>query len=228
MFPFLEAATESFVSCRDFVTNVLPLHQSHSPRELGLETRADLEQEMANEKTKVVAGDGAEGKAGKEAFDELATATESEDSIAVDTSENDPSWGYKEPEDGEATEAGDSDDEPTPHPMDAGPIHIKPLRRTLSTASSVIPHRRNPSLQRIFGPSTTPGIEHAQPQPRPQKPTRQGSRLSTLTLTSMDQMTAPAIRARTASHPDVFSLIQQWSEKGPANKTFTYKSAKQQ
>jgi acetyl esterase/lipase len=63
-FPFVDATHRAFMSCRDFVRNSLPNLQERSPRLLDGTAEAKLENEIDNEKARVVRGDGVEASSG--------------------------------------------------------------------------------------------------------------------------------------------------------------------
>jgi hypothetical protein len=63
-YPFLDAAHRAFISCRDFVQNILPRVQSRLPRVLDGTAEAVLEHEIDNENVRVVRGDGVETASG--------------------------------------------------------------------------------------------------------------------------------------------------------------------
>ncbi|KDR85688.1 hypothetical protein GALMADRAFT_379681 [Galerina marginata CBS 339.88] len=61
-YPFLEASRLSFESMRNFVRDVLPKYQSRSPKLLAAIAERGMEQEIENERSVFVSGDGVEAK----------------------------------------------------------------------------------------------------------------------------------------------------------------------
>lgn len=91
-YPFLEASRRSFESMHTFVRNVLPRHRTRSPQLLASTTERGLEQEMENDRTVVVGGDGAEeSSSGSKQF-QMAEFAESEQENEQRNSTDDASW----------------------------------------------------------------------------------------------------------------------------------------
>lgn len=150
-FPFLEMTREAFLSCRNFVRHVLPLHQSHSPRVLDVRVEAELENETGNEQSKVVRGDGQEESA---ASDIPQEPEESPSRPTASTDDDGPSWEYApdkvdvevELHSGSDSETEEGSHEPH-HPPIADktqfpaspPLSQPPIRRALSSLSRLYP-----------------------------------------------------------------------------------------
>jgi alpha/beta hydrolase fold len=251
MFPFLDNAHKSFLSCREFVRNVLPQYQSHSPRVLD---SAELERETGNTKSRIVRGDGVEVKTDKSACEEFAEDTnaisEVKDSVdcmgPAEVEAEDLGW--------EACTAenvqGSSLQPTSPQDRDGTSVDLDthpamPLTPPLCTTSDSTLHP-TPYL------SSPP-----QPTSYPRRP--KGFTISHTSLTSLSPShtlsataqhltqvpysprtpcwwplpvsvtenaiaPAPTIRSRhrAISHPDMVELCRDWAQ-GPANQTTTYR-----
>jgi hypothetical protein len=92
-FPFLEASTRAFVSCREFVNVALPAaHAGKNGRApKALVANAALASEIVNERARVVAGDGGDEAAAAEAERKVPRRAETPSS-EEDDDEEDASW----------------------------------------------------------------------------------------------------------------------------------------
>lgn len=230
-FPFLESSRKSFISCRDFVKNLLPLWQSHSPKVLATSAEHELSEEI-NSDPKVVDGDGVEVGDGEIPWS--STSNEDDDTDRSSQGEE-PSWLQKNeleeqrhwpsppPTDDEDSVVVTPSNPPATETGWQSPIlRLKSSISALATASfgSQLPtfptkkvraHRRTPSLQ-------------------PTRPSYSYSRMSAFQRAlpvDMESVQYPAprpqLRRITQSHPDISSLCKSWAE-GPANQTVNYKS----
>ncbi|OSX67049.1 hypothetical protein POSPLADRAFT_1175785 [Postia placenta MAD-698-R-SB12] len=239
--PFLDTAQKAFISSRDFVQNFLPQWQRQSPQALQGSTERGLEQEIDNDSARVVRGDGMETGSRREdigsASDEERECSrrntpESDQSVSASSStEGDRSWAssWSPPPSSEEDNSGPST--PTEYATVAvSPVHDRPrmqsrpsLRRLKSTFSfiadasyrSATSHLdRAPLHPDISGYDVSDeGVLHI--------PRWRRSTLSTSPQTA--PLMPPSIRRSEASHPDISSLVQQFSASGPANQTITYK-----
>ena len=208
------------MSCRDFVRNILPQLQSNSPQSLGGAAEAVLEDEIGNEKACVVSGDGQETASGmQEVNEELGneegerTESDSGDDTVPKTY---PSWRrsqvWSPTADDTAVDDSDTSGSETESIPSSAYGDTTVLRRIKSALSVVLPvrarnHRRTPSYQSL----------HNEPNPTKQ-------RLSISSLASITSVPpSPSIRRSSTSHPNITSLVQQWTSSGPANQTLTFK-----
>lgn len=234
-FPFLESSRKSFVSCRDFVKNLLPLWRSHSPKVLATFAENELSEEI-NSDPKLVDGDGVEVDDGEASW----TPSINQEDDSDRSSQEEPSWAQK-------NEINERSPWPSPPQTDDENDFIVPsnpsatetgwqspilrIRSTLSalvdntTASfgvgsqlptsptkTVRAHRRAPSLQQT----------HFRP-PNSRRSSYQ--RASPIDMESVQHPAPPPLlRRNTQSHPDISSLCQNWADSGPANRTVNYKS----
>lgn len=211
---------------KDFVRNVLPKVRNCSPQTLNPRAELHLEREIENEKATVVSGDGVGMVTGMENVnDELGAEAESKNDKPRVLKEY-PSWGrdsriwplvslpsaWDEEED---DEAGCVTATPPPSPALSPVTRGAPeIRRIRSAVSLVVPsrnarsHRRKPSA---FEPRRTESGH---------------IRLPPITLTVMPTgippPPPPSLRRCSTSHPDIASLVDNWSQSGPANKTMVY------
>ena len=236
---------------RDFVRNILPQVRSRSPQPLNARAELELEQEIENENATVVGGDGVETKTGMEGVkDELGAG---EDSSDADSSDEKPggrkgynSWGrsrkwslvssFPSPQDElqerelerkkKQGKAATPTNGPisTPHPppatsqSDAATSQLASgLRRIRSAVSLVVPV-----------PSLVARSHHCKPSPFESRRTGP-EHLRVSSINPMPKVTSPlpspSLRRSTISHPDIASLVENWSHSGPANQTLLYKTA---
>jgi hypothetical protein len=229
---------------RDFVRNILPQVRSRSPQLLNARAELELEQEIENENATVVGGDGVETKTGMEGVnDELgareSSESESEDEKGLSRKEY-PSWKRsrkwplvpvlpspheeaqerknerRERRDSAAIDRPTSPISPTPSitsTSDTGASQLASgLRRIRSAVSLVVP---------VGGP------HHCKPSPFESR--RAGpDHIRLPTVQPMSKMNSPppspSLRRSNASHPDIASLVENWSHSGPANQTLLYKT----
>jgi len=232
------------MSSRDFVRNILPQIQSRSPQLLNHTAEAVLEHEIDNENATVVRGDGVETASGmqevkEELGEEERTESESDDDSRAALRAY-PSWGRAQiwsPSPPTSDDEDDEDEEPsaseTPIPT---PTLSRPradtlpsmsgLRRIQSAISVIIPdpisptprhHQRTQSHRpRRPDPRRSPGLEFRRPANH--------IRLPTFSISSINSPPpSPSIRRSNASHPDITSLVENWTHSGPANQTLMYK-----
>jgi hypothetical protein len=232
------------MSSRDFVQNVLPGLQSRSPRLLDGKAESVLEHEIDNENARMVRGDGVETTSSKlnvkEEIEEEDESGDTESESGDDDEYEDlssqamyPSWGRTTPRVSRArrlsVSSGDDVDLDwtSPNTMDPPSTSCAPrqdvpgIRRIKSSLSVLIPEpspapaialpvRRN-HQRRLSAASF--GIS----QPN-------GGHVPKLNVSSIHApIPSPSIRRSSTSHPDITSLVQQWTSFGPANQTMLYK-----
>jgi len=249
-YPFLSAAHRAFMCCRDFVRHTLPRIQSRSPRLLDGTAEAVLENEIDNEKARVVRGDGVEtassvqdvkGALENLGVEESRTDSESDsegeeecqdqDQDAVTSQEVFPSWGPT------------NSRLPSPAPSDDGsgewPAVSQPLQTTSPCASGE-EAQSLPTMRRIHSAlSILMGSPPSPSSPTTRRPIR--SRRNTVNHSRRNHQLvlppvfgkasvslktsppSPSIRRSSSSHPDITSLVRQWTSNGPANETVMYK-----
>lgn len=169
LYPFLTAASRSFMSMRDFVHNILPQIQRRSPQRLDLQAERVLENEIVSEGACVVRGDGVEVATGKnevqEELQEFGTPDGSDSDEDQKTPKEYPSWGHSpswslSAEENSDTDSSDdtSDDEqttgtipPSPsrarHRMDPPATPVNGFRRIRSAFSLLMTEQPSPSTQ---------------------------------------------------------------------------------
>ena len=227
---------------RNFVRIILPKVRSCSPQLLNARAELELEQEIENENATVVGGDGVEMKIGMEGVnDELgvkeSSESESEDEKGQNRKEY-PSWGrsrkwplvpslsssHEETQE-RKNERRDRKDNagidrptlPTPSPSVTSPSETNSsqlasgLRRIRSGVSLVVPVggtlcKSSPFESRRAGPDHI-RLPAVQPMSKMNSPPP-----------------SPSLRRTNASHPDIASLVENWSHSGPANQTLLYKT----
>lgn len=235
-YPFLQAATQSFLSMREFVRNILPQIQERSPQMLDIQAEKILEDEIDNESASVVRGDGVEVATGKEEVEEefreeLPTSDSDEESHQ---SNQLPSWGHSQEwsaSDAEDESSDDSDDTEqttassgyrTPTVTRARSATLPGFRRIRSAMSLIIsdppttPHRchhRTPSLHLVNDVlGSRPRLD----------PIHIASRTPTSAHTSVPP--SPSLRrsSNAGSYPDISVLLRNYTDSGPANHTLMY------
>jgi hypothetical protein len=246
MFPFLDNAHKSFLSCRDFVRDVLPRYQSHSPRML---ESAQLEHETGNTTSRIVRGDGVEIHTDKPACEEFAGDSSSSsvaqdlagsmDSTEVGVEELGWQAWTEQARNPSSQPTSPQDRDGTSIDLDTHPeVPVSPPRRTtsynslhpLQPLSSLPPQQASPPRRKkrftvshassmSFSPSHTRSVTeqyHASPSHSHWRP------LPVFVTNAIAP--APTIRSRdrAISHPDMAQLCREWAQ-GPANQTTTYR-----
>lgn len=243
-YPFLSSTRRAFGSMRDFVRNVLPQVRSSSPQLLNARAELELEQEIENENATVVGGDGVKTKSGMEGVNDELGARDSSESESEDDKEQSrkeyPSWGrsrkwplvpsfpspHEEAQErkNERRDRKDSAvvDRPTSptssptsvtSPSDTGASQLASgLRRIRSAVSLVVP---------------VGGLHHCKPSPFESRRTGP-DHIRLPAVQPLSKMTSPppspSLRRTNTSHPDIASLVENWSQSGPANQTLLYKT----
>jgi len=223
------------MSMKDFITNTLPQirHSSPEPLDRGVELR--LEQEIENEKSTVVSGDGIGTTMGLEAInDEFGTEETSgghDETIASSKDYN--SWGRSprlwplftlsslDEEDGYAYDAWHPTATPPPSPIFLATKvsdaleEIPTLRRIRSAVSLYVPSSA-PALHQTNRQAGSSQVNRRRPSPGP-------IRLPPITMSKVKSPPpSPSLRRSSTSHPDIASLVENWSLSGPANQTMHY------
>jgi hypothetical protein len=220
---------------RDFVRDVLPHIRSCSPQLLNARAELELELEIKNENATVVGGDGVKTKTGMEGVNDELGARESSESDSEDgrgqSRKEYSSWrplrmwplaplsspheevqekknGTRDRNDSPVTVDGTISPTPsTPSPSESDTSLASGLRRIRSAVSLVVPtggpypfecRRAGPGHIRL--PALQP-MSKFNPSP-----------------------TSPSLRRTNASHPDIVSLVENWSHSGPANQTLLYQT----
>ncbi|KDQ63109.1 hypothetical protein JAAARDRAFT_29104 [Jaapia argillacea MUCL 33604] len=240
--PFLDAARKSFLSCRDFVRNVLPVYQVHSPQVLGGETEAEMEHEIVNEKSRMVSGDGLESESIESGME--SESSQNDEDGSQGSKQEDPSWGQVDTPSPSSTPwpsppvTDDEDEEETrraPLPqLRRRPTSIRDGRKTptkdrlqrIGSALSFLtdkaarPHSLTPSAHQT-SQWTNDNEQHQRTMPHVPHP---HLHVPALNMTSSTiRAPKPSIRRCNSSHPNISSLCKQWESSGPANQTMAYK-----
>lgn len=215
---------------RDFVRNILPQVRARSPQPLNLHTERDLEKEIENEYATVVGGDGCETMVGMDGVKGELSVEKNVDIQTLDepASKEYPSWGRTRGwplvtsllssqdmveehlhDDGSGEENIDrppsTDVQSQPRAHISHPAHE--IRRARSAISLVsVPNPRKPSslASRRAGPSSI----------------RLPAKMSTISTPPP----SPLLRRSNLSHPDIASLVENWTHTGPANETLLYRT----
>ncbi|EAU92583.1 esterase [Coprinopsis cinerea okayama7 len=209
-YPFLDASKQAFGSIRHFVKHVLPQVQSGSPQPLPVTTERGLEKEIESSDAVLVSGDGTEMAKNKERMEDFEQGSTASDqsSDTDDDKEVSPSW-IRSPV---LNRLAEEDDLPIPN-MTLSPPSPRP---------ESVPARTRPRSQTLLHPcSSTP----SSPKARPQR-SYNTLRSAALAMSTVQNSPPPppALRrsARGGSHPDLASLVDNWSREGPANHTYLY------
>ncbi|EJD54866.1 hypothetical protein AURDEDRAFT_179911 [Auricularia subglabra TFB-10046 SS5] len=170
-FPFLDLTREAFMSCRNFVRHVLPMHQRHSPRVLDNRVEGVLENETGNAQSKIVRGDGLEEAPATElparpSEEDLSPSAIRRASTTGSTDEEDPSWEYAPDKvdvqvevysSSETESEGEGPDPGTTSDDDPHRLHAFPTSPTFPSSGPPSPHAPPPirraisSLSRFYG-----------------------------------------------------------------------------
>ncbi|KAG5647692.1 hypothetical protein DXG03_008415 [Asterophora parasitica] len=253
-YPFLAATRRAFLSMKNFVRFILPQIRTRSPRPLNLRAELHLEEEIENENATVVRGDGVEVKTGMEGVnDKLGGAQDHTDMENMGdkrrTPKEYPSWerssriwplvNLPTPPDEDEEHKHHADPitvtRPPSPPLSSHPFTdtseetagIRRIRSAVSLVAVAVPptviarrhhrkapaseHRRHPSLE---SRRAAPGHIRLPPAPM----------MSKCTSSSQSPLHSPSLRRSSMSHPDIASLVEDWSHTGPANKTMLYEA----
>ncbi|KAG6878133.1 hypothetical protein C0993_011847 [Termitomyces sp. T159_Od127] len=234
-YPFLPTARRAFACMKEFVQNTLPQLRSRSPQPLTPYVEHHLEEEIENDKTTVVRGDGVGMNTGMDQVMDCLGEKTNDHSEYCDENQGDrkgyASWGRGLrlwPSGNIPTPVGEDDDwehkrtytrPPSPsvcHHLAKKPGEINGLRRIRSAVSLLaVPtprtrphHRKSPFESRRAGP----GYICIPPFPR----------MSKCSTPPPSPLESPSLRRNNVSHPDISSLVEDWSHSGPANQTTCY------
>ena len=240
-FPFLEAATKAFSSCRDFVRNILPHLYP-----LNKDVKEDLEREIDNAETQGVMGDGLEmGVLSDESVEGPLNDLGDDDSNDSGSRERggdfeQTSWIRQSP-----SVSLTSDDEPG-QDVESLIISISTGSPTTSVESPPQPSTSKFKLS-LLSPLSAEFPDQSASQSRSSNdldtrvppsanaphPPRNHQRRATGGLNRIHRVAmspsvttapTPTVRSqhRAISHPDISSLCREWADKGPANRTTRY------
>ncbi|KAF8665374.1 hypothetical protein AX16_000393 [Volvariella volvacea WC 439] len=234
-YPFFPATQRAFLSMHNFV-RALGQQYTRPPQDLDSTARKELAQEFVTNKTTVVDGDGVE------AF------TPMDDDVTIKSSSNTED-SEDEPTLCSTPDSQEQEEFPSWHPASTWSSSIATLSDGISSdiTSDLEDSKEQPSalaenssttraLRRIQS-AISVLIPSQQPQtassPIPQDITYSGkslssspalSRISALTMTQISSPPpSPSLRRNNASHPDLTSLVNSWSQ-CPANETLLYKN----
>ncbi|KAH6917059.1 esterase [Coprinopsis sp. MPI-PUGE-AT-0042] len=246
-YPFLDASKQAFGSIRNFVKHVLPQIQSRSPQPLPEVAEKGMEQEMEN--AVLVGGDGVEQSTSEKELHEIEQGALTDDTSGGETEDDKevpPSW-VRSPVWSKASfpdlqVSGKEKVAGKENTLEVNVLtHIAPLQSTpsptsiasspgpaLSRNSSSNPLRpRSQTLLRPSGPASS-----SRPPVRPKPAGRQRSyntlRGTPFVMSAVVQNSPappPSLRrskSGSRSHPDLTSLVDNWSREGPANDTWVY------
>ena len=224
---------------RDFVRNVLPKVRSCSPKMLNARAELELEQEIENENATVVGGDGVETKVGMEGVNDELGARESSESESEDekgqSRKEYPSWGRSRkwplvpslslPHEQTQEWKNERTDRKDSAPTSSLPAVTMPSETSSSQLASGL--RRIRSGVSLVVPV---GGTHCTSSPFESRRASAGpDHIRLPAVQPMSKMSSPppspSLRRTSASHPDIASLVENWSHSGPANQTLLYKTA---
>jgi len=245
-YPFLSASHRAFMCCRDFTRNMLPRVQCRSPRLLDGTAEAVLENEIDNEKARVVRGDGVETASGMQevkgalkhrGFEESTTDSESDSEDEDECQDQDqdtrasheafPSWGRTRSRlpSPAPSDDGSGDWPAVSQPLPASPCasgeeaQALPTMRRIQSALSILmgsPSSPSSPTTRRTIKSRRDTVSYSRRNHQPVVPAKTPVSLKT-------SPPSPSIRRSSLSHPDITSLVRQWTSNGPANETVMYK-----
>ena len=199
--------------------HVLPRLQSRSPQTMEGSAQEELEQEIVSENVRVVRGDGVETASGRDDVNEKIKEVEKTDDEEDRSSQEEySSWGQSpintvfHSRTRPPTMAKNAK---TTQKVEGSTSNLRRIRSALSLLSSTEPspsdnQSRTPSTQSIRPPHTRQISGHAT------MPSLNISKWAT-------PAPSPSIRRKNMSHPDITSLVEQWTSSGPANQTMMYK-----
>ncbi|KAI0053383.1 hypothetical protein FA95DRAFT_1481726 [Auriscalpium vulgare] len=234
---FLDSTHQALTSCHDFVWNKIRHVQGHGPRPLGSAAEDELEHEMDNEKTRIVAGDGLEK------MPTLSDVESPDMSAAEDNDCTEHTTTHDQLVDEECAHVGYEKDDLRPprywhfalasssgspssftDDLDSStdsdsecssPPSRAPIERISACVSASTSHLRRKSLP-----------VHPRPRGRHIHAHQHGSRSASPPPSLRHNTTEPrrtlALRA-SASQPDMGALVAQWKHTGPAS-TYTSNS----
>ncbi|KAF9270689.1 alpha/beta-hydrolase [Marasmius fiardii PR-910] len=241
LYPFLEATARSFTSMRDFFRRTLPQIQRCVPRVLDRNAVKGLEREIENENVTIVRGDGVETASGLTEVKESVVAQSTTEFSDTDEDlgkrrkaytswgrQSGSSWYFSSGSDEE-----DNSDQRTPprQRIATTPTMSSPSgrRRRAGTLPSVSNFERIRSAVSVlmhdpppFSSAATTSLSHRRGAPSkisippPEPP---------MTMSSMRSIPpSPSIRrsSRATSHQNITSLVEEWTNSGPANRTVVY------
>ncbi|KAG6919026.1 hypothetical protein DXG01_009736 [Tephrocybe rancida] len=229
-YPFLPATRRAFLCMKDFVRNILPQLRARSPQPLNPHVEQHLGEEIANENSKIVGGDGVETATGIDSVKDQLEAVRSEDDKLQDEREC-RSWGR-------SSRLWPLIDIPTPYAEDDDLQHVT-VTRPPSPAANRHPHvhtlEENAGLRRIRSavslvsvpvPPTCGSRPHHRKSPFESRRSGPGyirmppiPTLSKCCTPPPSPLGSPSFRCNNISHPDIASLVEDWSHSGPANQT---------
>jgi hypothetical protein len=173
------------------------------------------------------------------------TETDSSEEEAV-TSNRFQSWGRSSkwvlPVDDDSDDDDDANPSPPKTPMPPSVSLPSSIRRrrsetlpptslrftSLSSALPlVIPDSSHALTRSLKSPSLPRTRQHRRTSSQhnclPGRHTSQSSSFSNTQSSDCSSLPSPSIRRSNVSHPDISSLVSQWTNKGPANQTYMYK-----
>jgi hypothetical protein len=178
----------------------------------------ELEQEIVSENVRVVRGDGVETASGRQDVNE--EMKEDEQSEKTDDEEDQSSQE-------EYSSWGRSQSKSVLHPLTRSPTTEKDAQEEEIASPSNL--RRIQSALSLLSSAEPPPPPTRTPSPQSVRPgyTRRFSgHVPTPSLNMSKYATpipSPSIRRKNTSHPDITSLVEQWTNSGPANQTMMYK-----
>lgn len=213
---------------RDFVRNILPQIQSRSPQMLDLSAEVGMEHEIDNANATVVRGDGVETGAVKEDLEEQERTESEPEENAPPRNKEFPSWSRSRARaESWLPRSSAVEHSSLPTPSDSSPdapSRSSGLRRIQSAISVILQDNSPPHRGHRRTLSHHPRDDSAWFQTK-----RAGPGQISLPTVSMSSAQAPLPspsirRSSNASHPDITSLVEQWTLSGPANHTLVFKS----
>lgn len=251
-YPFLDASKQAFGSIRNFVKHVLPQIQSHSPQPLPEVVEKGMEEEMGN--AVLVGGDGVEQSTSEKELHEIEETAFADDTSGGETEDDKevpPSWVrspvWSKTSFSELPVSGKDKATKKENTLEANVLlHVAPLHSApsppsvssspepaLSRITSSKPLR--PRSQTLLRPLEVDSSGRASVRPKPagrQKSynTLRGTPFVMSSVVQNSPAPPPSLRrskSGSRSHPDLTSLVDNWSREGPANDTWVYSANRQ-
>ncbi|KAG6845367.1 hypothetical protein H0H87_010476 [Tephrocybe sp. NHM501043] len=235
-YPFLPATRRAFSSMGSFVRNILPHLRSRSPQPLDPNVKHHLEEEIENEKSTIVGGDGVETKTGldrvKNQLTENANSYPQCRDESLPDSKEYSSWGrssrlwplvtmptpYVEEDDCQVTVTR------PPSPAAARHPH------TMTSEKTDGPRRSRSAVSLLALPISQPVVSRHRHHKSSFESRRVGPGYIRMPMMAMSKcstpppspLESPSYCCNNSSHPDIASLVEDWSHSGPANQTMRY------
>ncbi|KAF8078986.1 Alpha/Beta hydrolase protein [Lyophyllum atratum] len=226
-YPFLTATRRAFLSMKDFVQNVLPQIRTRPPQQLNVRAERQLEEEIENENATVVRGDGVKTKSGMEGVNDTMGVEETTDPEKNDDKgEEYRSWTRSSrfwPLVNLPSPMSASDQRP---PRMENVAATQPPSPAVSSQPSTDTSEDNNGIRRIrsavsiAAPARPPLIVRPHHHQSPDLESRRASPghiclppapVISLNSPAQSPFHSPSLSRVSVSHPDIASLVKNWS-----------------